>query len=392
MSPGPTRVALLGATGSIGTQTLDVLPSLRAEGHRIELVALAAGRRVAELAQQACATGARWVAVAGPEEAQRISELLPAGVHVLSGPEGLEKLASLPEVDLVLNAVVGAAGLRATLAALAAGKTLALANKESLVVGGRLVMGACVRQGQIIPVDSEHAALYQALQGVRTGEIARLWITASGGAFRDLPPDRLAQVTPEQALAHPTWRMGPRITVDSATLVNKAFEMIEAHHLFGVDWDRIEAVLHPQSIVHGLVELVDGTMLAQMAPADMRIPIRYALTHPARAAVPPARLELPGTRLAFTELPRDGYPGYWAVLEAGRRGGTAPAVANAADEVLVAAFLEGRLPFTGIAEGIAEVLGRHEVRPVVRVEELEAADRWGRAAAGRFVESGAWRS
>ncbi len=380
------RLALLGATGSIGVQTLDVLRTLKAEGYPLSVTALAAGTRVEPLAAAARELGARAVGVGGPDEARAIRTLLPGDVEVVHGPSGLEQLTRRDDVDLVLNAVVGAAGLRATLAALGAGKLLGLANKESLVVGGELVRALGPDPEAIIPVDSEHAALFQLLQGVERSEVERLWITASGGAFRDLPPAALAQVTAAQALAHPTWQMGPRITVDSATLVNKAFEVIEAYHLFAEDWAKIDVLLHPQSIIHALVELVDGTVLAQLGPHDMRIPIRYALTHPARLGQPPARLPLGGQSLDLAPMPPDRYPAFHTVLEAGTTGGTAPAVANAADEVLVAAFLEERISFPAIAEGLDDVLGRHRVQPADRVEAVEAADGWGRAEARRFVE------
>ncbi len=384
------RLALLGATGSIGTQTLDVVHELRGQGQELEVVALAAGKSVSALAQLARAWGVRYLGVAGPEEARALEAALGPSIRVVYGPEGLEELASLPEVDLVVNAVVGAAGLRATLAALRAGKTLALANKESLVTGGELILRQLQRPDQILPVDSEHAALFQILQGVRREEVASLWLTASGGPFRDWPPDKLSHVTPAQALAHPTWKMGPRITVDSATLVNKAFEVIEAHHLFGVPWDRLQVVLHPQSRVHALVELVDGSMLAQLSAADMRIPIRAALTYPHRVAPPVARLSLVGETLQFGEVDRARYPGFWTVLQAGREGGTAPAVANAADEVLVEAFLGGKVPFTAIAQGIQRVLEQHRVRAAADLETILEADGWARHQAQIFVDNACW--
>ena len=392
MTLSPRRLAILGATGSIGTQALEVVRRLRAQGEPFQVVALAAGRRVEALAALVREFRPDLVAVAGEEEAGRIRPLLPSGVELVWGREGLAQAAAHPQADLVLNAVVGALGLYATLAALRAGKLLALANKESLVVGGELVLSACRRPDQIIPVDSEHAALYQLLSGVSREEVEVVWITASGGAFRDLPPEALARVTPEQALAHPTWRMGPRITVDSATLVNKAFEVIEARYLFGFSWEEIGVVLHPQSVVHALLELRDGSLLAQLAPPDMRIPIQAALTHPRRLGPPPSRLTLPGLSLEFRELPRDRYPGYWTVLAAGRAGGTAPAAANAADEVLVEAFLAGRIPFPAIAAGLDWVLARHSPAPVRDLSDIEEADSWARARAREYVERWANKS
>ncbi|MGC9530056.1 MAG: 1-deoxy-D-xylulose-5-phosphate reductoisomerase [Candidatus Bipolaricaulaceae bacterium] len=379
------KVVILGATGSIGSQALEVVRALRARGHLLEVVGLAAGRQVERLAAAARATGAGVVALAGPDQAAQARRLLPAQVEVVWGPEGLAQVAALPESDLVLNAVVGAAGMRATLAALQAGKPVALANKESLVVGGELVLAACQGSEQIIPVDSEHAALAQLLGGVRRQEVDRLWITASGGAFRDRAPAELARVTPQQALAHPTWSMGPRITVDSATLVNKAFEVIEAHWLFAAPWEAIGVLLHPQSVVHALVELVDGSTLAQLAPPDMRIPIQAALTYPARLAPAPARVGWAELRLDFSPLPVERYPAFQSVLTAGKEGGTYPAVANAADEELVAAFLRGEITFPAIAVGIQEVLARHRPGPAKELAGLEAADAWARAAARDFV-------
>ncbi len=380
------RLAVLGATGSIGLQTLEVFRTLTAEGFALTVTVLAAATSVAPLADAAREFGARAVGVAGPGEAERIRQELPAGVEVVHGPQGLAALAGRDDVDLVLNAVVGAAGLRASLAALEAGKMLALANKESLVVGGELVRTSGAGTAAIVAVDSEHAALQQTLQGVEEEQVECLWITASGGAFRDRPPEALAQVTPREALNHPTWRMGPRITVDSATLVNKAFEVIEAHHLFGVPWEKIGVLLHPQSVIHGLVELVDGTVLAQMGPHDMRIPIRYALTHPRRLPGAPTRLSLADLTLELSALPRDRYPAFWTVLEAGKTGGTAPAVANAADEVLVAAFLDGRIAFTAISEGLQSVLSAHRPAPCDSLAAVEEADRWARDRARAFVE------
>ena len=391
MTLPPRRLAILGATGSIGTQAIQVVRELRSRGEPFEIKVLAAGRRVEELSALAREFQVELVCLAGPEEAAKARALLPKGIKVVYGPEGLAQAAAWPDVDLVLNAVVGARGLRATLAALEAGKTLALANKESLVVGGELVLAAS-RPGQIIPVDSEHAALLQLLSGVRREELARAWITASGGPFRDRKPEELSRVTPEEALAHPTWHMGPRITVDSATLVNKAFEVIEAHHLFGLAWEEIGVLLHPQSIVHALLELSDGSFLAQLAAPDMRIPIRAALTHPARLPPPPTRLPLAQLELSFHKLTADRFPAFWIVLEAGKKGGTAPAAANAADEVLVDAFLAGKIPFPAIAEGIAEVLSRHSPVPLTGLSELEEADAWAREEARRFVERNAGKA
>ncbi|HNR24054.1 MAG TPA: 1-deoxy-D-xylulose-5-phosphate reductoisomerase [Candidatus Bipolaricaulis sp.] len=385
MSPVPLRVAILGATGSIGTQALDVIRALRREGRPLEVVAVAAGRSVEALASTVREFAVRRVGIAGPAEADRLRPLVPPETEIVHGPDGLAHLASLPEVDLVLNAVVGARGLGPTLAALAAGKILALANKESLVIGGELVRRARPRRDAIIPVDSEHAALFQLLRGIDPHEVDRVWITASGGPFRDRSPAELASVTPLQALAHPVWPMGKRISVDSATLANKAFEVIEAHHLFALPWERIGVLVHPQARVHALVEVVDGTVLAQLAPPDMRIPIRAALTHPERCPPPPARLSFAELDLSLAALPAGRYPTFDTVLAAGRMGGTAPAVANAADEVFVEAFLRGEIPFPAIGEGIAIVLDDHRVSPVQDVADVIAADNWARERARAVV-------
>jgi len=374
------RVAVLGSTGSIGIQALE---EIRRFPQRFSVVALAAGRNVELLAKQAQEFGVRELCVAEKEDAEKLQRMLPKA-RVRFGPEGLAELAALPVVDLVLNAVVGAIGIFPTLSALRAGKRLALANKESLVVAGELVLATKLFPDQIIPVDSEHAALWQLFSGVKREEVERIWITASGGPFRDRDPAELSSVTPEEALRHPTWKMGPRITVDSATLVNKAFEVIEAHHLFGLPWEKIGVVLHPESIVHALVELRDGSILAQLATPDMRLPIRAALTYPERLP-PPIPLRLTPLSLNFRELSRDRYPAFWTVLEAGKMGGTAPAVANAADEVLVQAFLAGEIPFTAISEGISQVLSRHKNGPVEGLESVLAADRWARQEARKFV-------
>jgi len=385
MTSASTRVAILGATGSVGTQALDVVRNLRQAGHPIEVVALAAGRNVEALAAGVVEFGVRHVGVGGPAEADRLKKLAPPTAKIVHGSDGLAHLAALPDVDIVLNAVVGAAGLVPTLAALDAGKTLALANKESLVVGGELVLRARRRSDQIIPVDSEHAALFQILTGNRSREVRCAWITASGGPFRDRSAAELSRVTPAEALAHPVWAMGRRISVDSATLANKAFEVIEAHHLFALRWEEIGVLVHPQAQVHALVEFVDGTVLAQLAPPDMRIPIQSALTYPIRSDCASGRLSLSELRMSFETLVPGRYPAFDAVLEAGRSGGTAPVVANAADEALVDAFLRGEIPFTAIADGIRVVCAEHIPAPIQSLTDVRAADNWAREKARAVV-------
>ncbi len=377
-------IAVLGATGSIGTQALEVIRDLRGQGLNYRVVVLAARSRVEPLVELAREFGAEVVVFEEPRAASRAQRLLPQGVRVLQGQEGLEEAVAHPGVEMVLNAVVGAAGLRATLAALRAGKRVALANKESLVIGGHLVQGLS-RPGWLLPVDSEHSALWQALQGTEAGEVEKVWITASGGAFRDRDPAELSRVTPQEALAHPTWRMGPRITVDSATLVNKAFEVIEARWLFDLPFSRIGVLLHPQSVIHALVELVDGNWIGVLSAPDMRIPIKYALTYPRRLPPPPRPFHLAGMDLSFRELPRERYPAFEIALRAGMEGGTAPAVVNAADEVLVQAFLEGEIPFTAITEGLGTVLGRHTPVPDPTLEEVLEADAWAREETRRWL-------
>jgi 1-deoxy-D-xylulose-5-phosphate reductoisomerase len=381
------QVVILGATGSIGASALDVAAAM---ADRIRVVGLACQRDWRALA----ALTARWrpeaVAVGDAtawREAREARAFDPS-VRLLGGPEGMAELAALETADVVLNGIVGAAGLRPTLAALKAGKRVALANKESLVVGGELVMAQARETGRLLPVDSEHSAIWQLLDGRDPAHVARIVLTASGGPFRGVPRERLATVTPEEALAHPTWSMGPKITIDSATLANKGLEIIEAHHLFAMPYDKIDVVIHPQSIVHGLVEAVDGTLFAQLSRPDMRDPIRTALTWPER--VPVAHLadvtELGG--LTFEPPDLDRFPALALARESGRAGGTAPAVFNAANEVAVAAFLDRRIGFLEIVAICERVLAEHEPAPARTVEDLLAADAWARSRAAGLAHAG----
>lgn len=368
------RVVILGSTGSIGRQALEVAA---AHADRIQVVALAAYSSVDLLAEQAAAFGVTNVALEDPSAARRAAELLP-GVRVGSGPEAVVALAELDEADVVLNALVGAAGLRATMATLACDKTLALANKESLVVGGELVMAAA-KPGQMLPVDSEHSAIFQCLVGEDDRDVSRIWLTASGGPFRGWSRARLESVTAADALAHPTWTMGPKITVDSSTLMNKGLEAIEAHHLFQVSLDDIRIVVHPQSCVHSMVEYRDGSVKAHLGATDMRIPIQYAFSHPRRWEAPITPVDFVELgRLDFAEPDRDTFRCLALALEAGRAGGTAPAVMNAANEIAVAAFLAGRARFFDIEETVASALSAHTVERLHSVEQVEAADAWAR--------------
>jgi len=371
------RVVVLGSTGSIGRQALQVADRFP---DRIEIVGLAAHSSGELLAEQARAWRVDDVVLADTDA--RCGEL-PDSCRLASGADALAELAALPEADLVLNALVGAAGLRASCAALSAGKRLALANKESLVVGGDLLMPMAA-PGQLIPVDSEHTAIFQCLLGEPPDALARVWLTASGGPFRGWTRERLEGVTREQALAHPRWTMGPKITIDSATLMNKGLEAIEAHHLFGVDYDRIRIVVQPQSCVHSMVEYVDGTVKAHLGATDMRVPIQYAFSYPQRweAPVPPVDFASLGS-LEFEEPDMETFGCLPLALEVGRTGGTLPAAMNAANEVAVAAFLAGTLPFTGIERVVTAAVEAHSGEPVESLDQLESVDAAARAFARR---------
>ncbi len=393
----PTGVALLGSTGSIGEQAIDVI---READGRFRVVALAARRSAAKLAAQARDLRPEVVALVDDAEAAQLARDLPAGCRLEVGAEAVGELAALDGAEVVLNGVTGSVGLLPTLRALEAGRRLALANKESLIVGGPLVASRA-RPGQIVPVDSEHSALAQCLRAGAPDEVARLVITASGGPFRGRSADELADVSPEEALAHPTWRMGPVITTNSATLMNKGLEVIEAHLLFNIPFDRIEVAVHPQSIVHAMVEFRDGATIAQLSLPDMRLPIGLALGWPERSERPiglalgwPERPRRPVGRLDWSEvstlefLPveREVFPLLDVAIGAGRRGGTAPAVLNAANEEAVAAFLAGRLRFPGIAEVVRQVLADHQVPDVVDLDAVLEAEQWSRERARTLVE------
>ncbi len=380
-------IILLGSTGSIGTQAADIISR---NPDRFRLTAIAAGGGHPEqLARQAVELGVEVVAVASPAAVPDLrAALAVAGSadgarrklpEVIAGPDAIADLAARP-CDVVLNAVTGAIGLGATLAALRAGRVLALANKESLIMGGALVAGIAA-PGQIVPVDSEHSAIAQCLRGGRASEVKRLIVTASGGPFLHRPKADLADVTPEQALAHPTWNMGPVITVNSATLVNKGLELIEAHLLFGLGFDRIDVVVHRQSVVHSMVEFTDGSTLAQASPPDMRIPIALALGWPDR--VPDAAAAVDWTTAqtwTFEPLDEEAFPAVPLARQAGAAGGTVPAVYNAANEVCVAAFLAGQIPFAGIVDTVAQVVSEHHdpAGQAVELADILAADGWAR--------------
>ena len=373
-------MAVLGSTGSIGTSTLAVLDGLR---DRFRVVALTAGRNVDLLIEQARRLRPRFVGVLRAADAARVRDALGEGVAVGWGEEALVEAAVHPEADIVVTGIVGAVGIAATLAALEQGRRVALANKETLVAGGDVVMRALRHGGgEIVPVDSEHSAIHQCLRGEAGRDVERLILTASGGPFRTWPLERMERATPGEALQHPTWRMGGKITVDSATLMNKGLEVIEAHWLFGVDFDRIEVVVHPQSIVHSLVEFADGSVKAQLGPPDMRGPIQYALTYPERGPRVGRRLSLPelGT-LTFEEPDLDRFPCLALAYAAARAGGTAPAVLNAANEVAVAAFLAGKSGFLDIPRCVERVLERHDPVGADSLDAVLAADAWARREA-----------
>jgi 1-deoxy-D-xylulose-5-phosphate reductoisomerase len=362
------RVVILGSTGSIGTQALEIV----AASAELEVVGLAAGSNWERVLAQAAKHGVRNVAFADPDAARAARGVWEG--QVLGGEDGIRELIAASGADVVLNGIVGAAGLGPTIVALSEGIDVALANKESLVIGGGLTMALAEATGaRLLPVDSEHSALFQLIESERPGTVDRLVLTASGGPFRGRSD--LDGVTVEEALDHPTWKMGGRITIDSATLMNKGFEAIEAHHLFGVPFEAIEVVIHPQSIVHSLIDLNDGATLAHLGYPDMRVPISYALHYPERADVDVPRLDLAALgELSFAEPDLATFTCLRLALEAGRAGGTAPCVLNAADEVAVAAFLEGRIGFTAIPAVIERVLAAMPATAPTHFEDLFAVD------------------
>jgi 1-deoxy-D-xylulose-5-phosphate reductoisomerase len=378
-------VIILGSTGSIGTQALDVIE----RSGELEVAALAASTSAEQLIEQAERLGVKRIALADEAAAARASERWTSG-EVLAGGEGLIELITDTDCDLVLNGLVGSAGLGPTVATLGEGIDLALANKESLVVGGELVTALAEATGaRIIPVDSEHSALHQLIASEKPGTVDRLILTASGGPFRGRSAGELAGVTIEEALAHPTWAMGGKITIDSATLMNKGLELIEAHHLFGVGYERIDVVVHPQSIIHSLIQLNDGAALAHMGYPDMRVPISYALHWPDRADVPVKPLDLPELgRLTFEEPDLEAFPCLRLAREAAVAGGTAPCVLNAANEIAVSAFLDGQLGFTGIADVIERALADLPAEPVRHFSDLYRADAAARARADQLIQDG----
>jgi 1-deoxy-D-xylulose-5-phosphate reductoisomerase len=385
MTQDVANVAVLGSTGSIGRNTLEVIAA--SEG-KLRAVALSAHSRLDLLVEQAQNFSPKWVVASDPEAAADCDwSRLPRGVELLVGPEGLEAVASNVEVQIVVAAIVGSAGLRGTWAAVEASKRVALANKETMVVAGPLVTGLAHRtKAQIVPVDSEHSAVFQAMQAGRRDEVKRIILTASGGPFRNHTAEQLASVTIADALRHPTWTMGPKITIDSATMMNKALEIIEARWLFDLRPDQIEVVVHPQSIVHSMVEFVDGSIIAQLGSPDMKLPIQYALTSPSRTSGIATPLDFHRSmRLDFEPPDRERFPALALGAEVARAGGTAGAVLNAANEAAVAAFRSGKLHFTEIVPRCRAVLEQHPFDPNPSLEQLLKLDLWARQEVMRWV-------
>jgi 1-deoxy-D-xylulose-5-phosphate reductoisomerase len=374
------RVVLLGSTGSIGTSTLKVAGDLP---DQIRLVGLAAGNNSQLLLKQTLQHRPEAISIGDPRQARELENTLGPSIRVHAGAQGLLALATLPDADIVLIAIVGTAGLQPALAAIRAGKDIAVASKEILVMAGEIVMREAQKNGvRVLAVDSEHSAIFQCLDGKPAASVRALWLTASGGPFRSTPKEDFPAITVERALRHPSWVMGRKITIDSATLFNKGLEMIEARWLFDIEIERVRVVIHPQSIVHSMVEFVDGSMLAQLSTPDMCLPIQYALTYPVRA--PSRRVQTNLARLGqltFEEPDRERFPALDLARKAGELGGTLPAVLNAANEVAVSAFLKGRLNFPQISERVGRVMDRHTLIPRPRLEQILEADAWARQQA-----------
>ena len=380
------KIAILGSTGSIGTQALKVIECF---GDRMQVTGLAAGGNWRLLAEQIKAFRPRVVSTAGEEDAVKLADAIDIDIRpeIYYGPEGLLKVATLAETEVVLTAVSGAVGLEPTIAALKAGKDIALANKETLVTAGPLVIELAAAGGnRILPVDSEHSAVWQCLRGEDPAWVKEIVLTASGGPFRSLDQEQLARVSVDMALAHPNWNMGAKITIDSATLMNKGLEVIEARWLFDVEWDQIRVVVHPQSVIHSMVEFVDGSVMAQLGQPDMRVPIQLALTYPKRFPNQLPRLDwFELSMLTFEPPDFERFPCLKLALDAGRRGGTAPAVLNAANEIAVQAFLSRQLNFLGIAAIVEGVLAQHQVNDKPNLKDILDADQWARATATNYL-------
>ncbi len=373
-------VVVLGSTGSIGTSAMKVAEDLP---DQIHMLGLAAGNNLELLLEQTRKHRPESIAIADPAKAKELRDALGASTAVYSGPEGLIKLATLPAADLVLIAIVGTAGLQPALAAIRAGKDIAVASKEILVMAGEIVMREAAKHGvRVLAVDSEHSAIFQCLDGKPSESVRRLWLTASGGPFRTTPKAEFPSITVARALKHPSWVMGRKITIDSATLFNKGLEMIEARWLFGVEMERVSVVIHPQSVVHSLVEFIDGSVLAQLSTPDMCLPIQYALTYPARVRSDRVQTNLAKLgSLTFEEPDHERFPALQLARRAGEAGGTLPAVLNAANEAAVAAFCDGRIGFDQISQSVARAMEGHQVVSHPSLEQILAADAWARGQA-----------
>ncbi|KQO04386.1 1-deoxy-D-xylulose-5-phosphate reductoisomerase [Paenibacillus sp. Leaf72] len=374
------KITILGSTGSIGTQTLDVIAN---DPERFQVVGLSAGSNTDLLIQQAIRFKPSIVCLSTKEAAEAVASSLPAGTRVIYGEQGLIELAGETEADIVVTAIMGSRGLPATLAAIEAGKMIGLANKETLVTAGHIVMERARQKGvSIIPIDSEHSAIFQCLNGEDRRSLSQLTLTASGGSFRDRTREQLKGVTVAEALNHPNWSMGAKITIDSATMANKGLEVIEAHWLFDVTYDQIHVLVHPESIIHSYVEFTDHSVIAQLGLPDMRVPIQYALTYPHRYPTPTGRLDLAAIgKLHFREMDFERYPCLRLAFECGKAGQSAPTVYNAANEVAVARFLAGEIEFLDIERTIEEVLTRHPVTVVDTLEAIAEVDSWARRMA-----------
>ena len=378
------KVVLLGSTGSIGTSACKVVEDLPND---LELIGLAAGRNVNLLRAQVAQFNPQMVSVTDPAAAKEFANEFNGTPNVQYGDEGLVALATLPEADIVLVAIVGTAGLQPALAAIRAGKDIAVASKEILVMAGETVMAEARKHGvKVLAVDSEHSAIFQCLDGKPIDSIRQIWLTASGGPFREKTADEFADITVEQALKHPSWEMGRKITIDSSTLFNKGLEMIEARWLFDIEMPRVKVVVHPQSVIHSMVEFIDGSMLAQLSTPDMCLPIQYALTYPARAASDRVQTSLAEIgRLDFEEPDVERFPALDLARRAGEEGGTFPAVLNAANEVAVEAFCERQLGYLSITESVAAVMDAHEIVAQPSLEEILEADSWARNATQNVI-------
>ncbi|TCZ79996.1 1-deoxy-D-xylulose-5-phosphate reductoisomerase [Paenibacillus albiflavus] len=377
-------IAILGSTGSVGTQTLDVIAQHK---EQFQVEALAGGNNIQLLLEQIHQFRPKKVSISTKELAEELKLSVPAGIEVLYGDEGLREVAAGTDADFVVTAVVGSKGLRPTLDAIEAGKTIGLANKETLVSGGHIVTEAARKHGvALVPIDSEHSAIFQCLNGERRTDVHKIVVTASGGSFRDRTRDQLVGVSVHEALQHPNWSMGAKITIDSATMMNKGLEVIEAHWLFNMDYDHIDVVIHPESIIHSYVEFVDHSIIAQLGSPDMRVPIQYALMYPNRMPNLSAPLDLVQVgKLHFRQMDMKRYPCMQMAYDSGRAGGTTPTVYNAANEVAVARFLDGAISFLDIEEVIIRTLHQHQSIASPDLEAIVEADQWARTVAAKII-------